>query len=117
MLPVYSQEKRKEVASELSVLYRNLAEMNLVDRKFGDDLLIDDDIDSNNSNSYNNSNNDINNISSEIDSENKSSDTRPISGEQNKRRPSLATSICPNVMSLFTAFSDPRSGNFFSFKL
>jgi hypothetical protein len=67
MLPVYNQQKRQHVSRELAVLYRNLADLRLVDDRLNSE----------------------NNVHA------------PLLDERNH---------CTNVLSLYNAFVDPKSG-------
>ncbi len=73
MLPVYNQQKRQHVSRELGVLYRNLADLRLVDDR-------------------------LNGADSSSEDRGKGS-----SGQQQSSR-------CVNVLSLYNAFVDPKSG-------
>jgi hypothetical protein len=70
MLPVYNQEKRQHVSRELRVLYKNLAELRLINESLT------------------------------------SIDESP-SGRDDRNSP---RERCPNVLSLYNAFVDPKSG-------
>jgi hypothetical protein len=67
MLPVYNQQKRQHVSRELAVLYKNLADLRLVDDRLNSE----------------------------------SSTHAPLLDERNH---------CTNVLSLYNAFVDPKSG-------
>lgn len=69
ILPIHNQEKRRHVSRELGVLFRNLAEMRLLNEK-------DDSNNNNNNTTYK----------------------------------STIFTACPNVLSLYNAFIDSRSG-------
>jgi hypothetical protein len=75
MLPVYNQEKRQHVSRELAVLYKNLAELKLVDDS----------------------------LTSQEDTSNISSDNGNIAKKKSPQK-------CENILSLYNAFIDPKSG-------
>jgi serine/threonine protein kinase len=77
MLPVYNQEKRRHVARELGVLYKNLAELKLIDETLHS-----------------------------ISADDNSSDFKHPSDTT----PGLRKPACENILSLYNAFADPKSG-------
>eukprot|EP01038_Epipyxis_sp_PR26KG_P005972 gene5972-8227_t len=91
MLPVYNDEKRQHVARELTVLYKNLSDLQLIDDSLSTNLWSN--LSNNNHETQENNNN--NNSHTKI-------------GLLKQR--SSAINRCPNVLSLYNAFLDPKSG-------
>lgn len=91
MLPVYNNEKRLQVSRELRVLHQNLADMRLTD-----DSLLDGDGDDESDRRPNNNHSSNNNNNNNSDERSEAS--------------AVSTSSCRNVLSLYNAFLDPKSG-------
>ena len=83
MLPVYNQEKRLQVSREIQVLYKNLVSLQLVDQR----LRIDD-----------------------VDVMSSSSPEDDVTNNNTINNSNPITVNCPNVLSFYNAYLDPRSG-------
>jgi hypothetical protein len=87
MLPIYNQQKRQHVARELAVLYRNLAELRLVDGRLGPP-------------------GDGSAAAAAVDSKRVDKDEDAVDVAAGL----VGSSRCPNVLSLYNAFVDPKTG-------
>jgi serine/threonine protein kinase len=99
MLPDYNAEKRQHVSRELNVLYKNLTELQLIN----DTLSTDNKNNNTNKNHHENQNEEEENNINTPSEKNSTRSTTTTTSTKSSR-------VCENILSLYNAFLDPKSG-------